>query len=377
MSLDSYIAAPVFGSTRYGNSSRPRARARADDTSARPSGTPAPSRRDRGSRAPRAPCDRTDTPRTRRARAAAPGARPARRRSLRAQAAERGEHGGRHVERTDHDETIRIGAHAWRTRPSTASGSTARPSRSRARRRVRAPLRGRARVGGRQRGAGRSARGEGRGARRGAARGAARAALGVSLDVRDAACLARFLDAAWDEFGSLDVLVNNAGIEAGAQDLRDDRRRTGTMSSTPTSRALAGVEALHRARGRARPGPGEHRERRLDHGLPTIKGQLPYAVSKAALIKATEVMALEAAKFSIRVNAIAPGYILTWRAARDPADGRVRETDPSAATSGSRTSTARSCCSPPTPRAGRRARRSSSTRATMRGTVKLRASRSR
>jgi NAD(P)-dependent dehydrogenase (short-subunit alcohol dehydrogenase family) len=43
----------------------------------------------------------------------------------------------------------------------------------------------------------------------------------------------------------------------------------------------------------------------------TIKGQFPYAVSKAALVKATEVMALEAARYKIRVNALAPGYILT------------------------------------------------------------------
>jgi NAD(P)-dependent dehydrogenase (short-subunit alcohol dehydrogenase family) len=43
----------------------------------------------------------------------------------------------------------------------------------------------------------------------------------------------------------------------------------------------------------------------------TIKGQFPYTVSKAALVKATEVMALEAAKLGIRVNALAPGYILT------------------------------------------------------------------
>src|SRR5512145_1936790 len=42
-------------------------------------------------------------------------------------------------------------------------------------------------------------------------------ALGGPLDVRPAASLAWFLDAAWDEFGSLDVLVNNAGIEAGAK----------------------------------------------------------------------------------------------------------------------------------------------------------------
>ena len=32
---------------------------------------------------------------------------------------------------------------------------------------------------------------------------------------------------------------------------------------------------------------------------------------KAALVKVTEVMALEAARFGIRVNSLAPGYILT------------------------------------------------------------------
>ena len=40
-------------------------------------------------------------------------------------------------------------------------------------------------------------------------------ALGTPLDVADPASLARFLDTAWDAFGSLDVLVNNAGIEPG------------------------------------------------------------------------------------------------------------------------------------------------------------------
>ena len=43
----------------------------------------------------------------------------------------------------------------------------------------------------------------------------------------------------------------------------------------------------------------------------TIKGQFPYAVSKAALVKATEIMALEGARHGVRVNALAPGYILT------------------------------------------------------------------
>jgi len=43
----------------------------------------------------------------------------------------------------------------------------------------------------------------------------------------------------------------------------------------------------------------------------TIKGQFPYAVSKGALTRMTEIMALEASRYKIRVNALAPGYILT------------------------------------------------------------------
>ena len=43
----------------------------------------------------------------------------------------------------------------------------------------------------------------------------------------------------------------------------------------------------------------------------TIKGQFSYAVSKGGMTRMTEVMALEAAKFNIRVNALAPGYFLT------------------------------------------------------------------
>ena len=43
----------------------------------------------------------------------------------------------------------------------------------------------------------------------------------------------------------------------------------------------------------------------------TIKGQFSYAVSKAALTKMTEVIALEGARHGVRVNSISPGYILT------------------------------------------------------------------
>jgi NAD(P)-dependent dehydrogenase (short-subunit alcohol dehydrogenase family) len=37
----------------------------------------------------------------------------------------------------------------------------------------------------------------------------------------------------------------------------------------------------------------------------------PYAISKAGLVQATKAMALELARYRIRVNAILPGYVVT------------------------------------------------------------------
>jgi NAD(P)-dependent dehydrogenase (short-subunit alcohol dehydrogenase family) len=46
-------------------------------------------------------------------------------------------------------------------------------------------------------------------------------------------------------------------------------------------------------------------------GLRQSAAVLPYAVSKAGIIQMTKVLALELARFNIRVNALAPGYFDT------------------------------------------------------------------
>jgi NAD(P)-dependent dehydrogenase (short-subunit alcohol dehydrogenase family) len=132
------------------------------------------------------------------------------------------------------------------------------------------------------------------------------------LDVTSSESIEAFFDAAESRFGAVDVLINNAGVEAGAKtyqmideddwDSVIDTNLKGAwmMSKAYTSRVIASDRA------------GGHivnvssiTDRR------TIKGQFPYAVSKAGLTRMTEVMALEAIRYGIRVNALAPGYFLT------------------------------------------------------------------
>ncbi|MDA0957212.1 MAG: SDR family NAD(P)-dependent oxidoreductase [Proteobacteria bacterium] len=135
--------------------------------------------------------------------------------------------------------------------------------------------------------------------------------LGVPLDVRDPASAQNFLDTAVEVYGGADVLINNAGVEAGAKTytmIDDDdwdyvfdtnlkaawrlsKYYTEWAQSSGRSGSIVNIASITAFR--------------------TIKGQFPYAVSKAALVKATEIMALEGARFGVRVNALAPGYILT------------------------------------------------------------------
>lgn len=137
-------------------------------------------------------------------------------------------------------------------------------------------------------------------------------ALAVPLDVNDADSLAGFLDAAWDLAGRLDVLIQNAGVEAGAKtyDMIDEDDWDHVLDTNLKSAWRGAKLYTERVRARAQDGGNVVNIGSLT-AFRTIKGQFPYAVSKAGLHKATEVLALEAAKYGIRVNTLAPGYILT------------------------------------------------------------------
>lgn len=137
-------------------------------------------------------------------------------------------------------------------------------------------------------------------------------ALGVRLDVRNPDSMRGFLDAAESAYGPIDVVVNNAGVEAGAKTymMIDEEDWDFVMETNLKSTWLMAKFYTERVVKNAQPG-GNIINISSITDTRTIKGQFPYAVSKGALTRMTEILALEAARYRIRVNALAPGYFLT------------------------------------------------------------------
>lgn len=137
-------------------------------------------------------------------------------------------------------------------------------------------------------------------------------ATGLRLDVRDANSIDTFLEAAEQTYGPIDVIINNAGVEPGAKTyaMIDEEDWDSVMDTN-----LKSVWLISKAYTGQVVGSGRKNGNIVNISSITdtraIKGQFPYAVSKGALTRLTQVMALEAARFGIRVNALAPGYFLT------------------------------------------------------------------
>ena len=137
-------------------------------------------------------------------------------------------------------------------------------------------------------------------------------AIALPLDVRDPDSCREFLAQGEQALSSIDVLVNNAGVEAGAKTYamidEDDWDYVFDTNLKSVWRLSKLYTELVQKNAQSQ---GNIINIASITAFRTIKGQFPYAVSKAALVKATEIMALEAARYNIRINALAPGYILT------------------------------------------------------------------
>jgi NAD(P)-dependent dehydrogenase (short-subunit alcohol dehydrogenase family) len=135
-------------------------------------------------------------------------------------------------------------------------------------------------------------------------------AVAFAADITDADSLHEALADIEARIGIPDILVNNAGAHAGdmALDLKledwDAVLETNLKGAWRLTQQLAQhwVEKQH---------PGRVINIASILGLGVSAGVMPYAVSKAGLIQMTKALALEWARYGIRVNAIAPGYFPT------------------------------------------------------------------
>lgn len=135
-------------------------------------------------------------------------------------------------------------------------------------------------------------------------------AFAVAMDVSNSTSVKNVLKAIVDQYGVPDVLVNNAGqsiakpmLEQTEEDwdqIIDTNLKGCWLVGTELARALAAV---------GKPGSIVNIASILGERVGGAVG--PYAISKAGLVQATKAMALELARYNIRVNAILPGYVAT------------------------------------------------------------------
>ena len=145
------------------------------------------------------------------------------------------------------------------------------------------------------------------------------AVAAVPCDMRDRAAVANLVDEAIDRFGRLDSVVNNAGIAPASKfvDQPDE------VFDEVLAVNLAAPAALARRAARHWIDAGQSGSVINVASTSALKGKAllaAYSASKGGLLRLTEALASEWARYGIRVNVIAPGAFETEAQAAVMAD---------------------------------------------------------
>jgi NAD(P)-dependent dehydrogenase (short-subunit alcohol dehydrogenase family) len=136
-------------------------------------------------------------------------------------------------------------------------------------------------------------------------------AIAIAADVNVTEDMGRAFDEAEKAFGTVTILVNNAGVaqkSVRATDVTPEEWRR-VLSTDLDAVFYWAQEAARRMVAAKKPGVIINIASVLGFGV--AKGVAAYAVAKAAVVQTTKALAVELAFKGVRVNAIAPGWFVT------------------------------------------------------------------
>lgn len=146
-----------------------------------------------------------------------------------------------------------------------------------------------------------------------------RRALPLKVDVRSETDMARLIETTVEEFGGVDVMVNNAGFlqMAAAHELSEedwDATIDTMLKGVYFGSRFAGLQMVRQGRG------GVICSTSSGGGLKGFGMMAHYVAAKHGVIGLTRALAVELAPANIRVNAICPGHVRTNMLAGSAAD---------------------------------------------------------
>lgn len=132
---------------------------------------------------------------------------------------------------------------------------------------------------------------------------------GSRVDVTSRAGVEELVAATHAAFGRLDVIVNNAGIHVRGDALDTTEEELDRLLATNLKGVIFGCQAAGRVMAAQSSGSIINiASEVIDRPVPNV---LAYSASKAGVRQITRTFAVELGRYRVRVNAVAPGWMLT------------------------------------------------------------------